>query len=115
VAGETLTPALLIAAAVVDPWCLQFHGSGSQGDFSGGSPPVTHHQSVTLFVAGAAMAFDVTIGFPLKCRHQHAPRSLARDLVQHQKLLARFPCILVLDYPQHRWRPPSTRLPPGGA
>ena len=74
---------------------------------------VAHHQGAPVLVALAAMAFDVIVGFGPKRLHQHPPRSHPRDLVQQQKLLTRFPIILLLDYLQHRWRPPSTRLPPG--
>jgi len=35
--------------------------------------------------------------------------------VHSAESLVCFPSILVLDYPQHWWRPPSTRHPPGGA
>jgi hypothetical protein len=38
---------------------------------------------------------------------------IARDIIQQQKLLTRFPLIPLLDYLQHRWRLLSTRLPPG--
>src|ERR1700693_3631488 len=61
------------------------------------------------------MAFDVIVGLRPECFDQHPPCALARDLVQRQKLLSGFPFILFLDYLQHRWRPPSTRLPPGFA
>ena len=57
-----LAVALLIATAVVDPRCLNFHGSTSQGDLAGGGVPIAHYQGVPLFVAVAAMALDIAIG-----------------------------------------------------
>jgi hypothetical protein len=71
------------------------------------------HQGAPVLVALAAMAFDVIVGFGLKRFDQHPPRSRPRDFVQQQKLLTRFPIILLLDYLQHRWRPPSNPAPTG--
>jgi hypothetical protein len=74
---------------------------------------VANHQGAPVLVALAAMAFDVIVGFGLKRFDQHPPRSRPRDFVQQQKLLTRFPIILLLDYIQHRWRPPSNPAPTG--
>jgi hypothetical protein len=38
-------------------------------------------------------------------------RSFARDLIQQQNFLTRFPLLPLLDYLQHRWRPPSNPAP----
>ncbi len=46
---------------------------------------------------------------------QHPPCALARDLIQQQKLLTRFPLIPFLDYLQPSVASPSNRLPPGFA
>jgi hypothetical protein len=102
VAGETLAVALLIATAVVVPGCLHFHGSSSQGDLAGGGVPIAHHQGMPFFIALPAMPFHVVVGLSPKRRHQHRLRSLTRDLVQQPTFLARFPCILLLSYRQHR-------------
>src|SRR6266852_5053167 len=72
-------------------------------------------QRASLLVALAAMALDVIVGLRLKRFDQHPPGALARDLIQRQKLLTGFPRSRLLDYLQHRLRPPSTRLPPGFA
>ena len=44
------------------------------------------------------MALDVIIDFGLECLDQRPPCTLARNLVQSQQLLARFPFIPLLDY-----------------
>jgi len=74
---------------------------------------VAHYQRASVLVALAPMALDVIVDLRLKRFHQHPPCALARDLVQRQKLLTGFPCILLLDYLQHRWRPPSNPAPTG--
>src|SRR5712672_2406667 len=61
------------------------------------------------------VALNVIVGLRLKRFDQHPPGALARDFIQRQKLLTGFHRSLLLDYLQHRWRPPSTRLPPGFA
>src|SRR5712672_4830743 len=58
------------------------------------------------------VALNVIVGLRLKRFDQHPPGALARDFIQRQKLLTGFHRSLLLDYLQHRWRPPSTRLPP---
>src|SRR5260370_13171842 len=61
------------------------------------------------------MALDEIVGLRLKRFDQHPPGALARNLIQRQTLLTGFPRSRLLEYLQHRWRPPSTRLPPGFA
>src|ERR1700687_1376838 len=106
---------LLILPAIVDPRRLKLHGSRAQGKLAPLAPAVAHHQRTSLLVALAALALDVIVGLRLKRFAQHPPCALARDLVQRQKPLTGFPCILLLDYLQHRWRLLPTRLPPGFA
>jgi hypothetical protein len=90
-AGEALAAALFIAPAVINPRRLHFYGSRSQGHFASGRVPVAHYQRVPLLVALGSMPLDVGVGLRLKCRHQHPSRTLSGDLVQRQKLIARFP------------------------
>jgi len=65
-----------------------------------------------VLVALAAMALHVIVGLGPEHFDQNPPWALSRDLVQQQKLLTRFPRILLIDYLQHRWRLLPTRLPP---
>src|SRR6202022_4087554 len=106
---------LFITAAVIHSRRLKLHRPGSQGKLARLGPAVAHHQPASVLVALAAMALDVIVGLSPQRFHQHPPCALARDLVQQQKLLTRFPRILLLDYLQHRWRLLPTRLPPGFA
>jgi hypothetical protein len=113
VAGEAPALTVLIAAAVIDSWCLQLHGSRAERELARLGLAVAHHQRVALLVALAAMALDVSVGFRLERLNQHPQRSPARDLIQQQNFLTRFPLIPLLDYLQHRWRPPSNPAPTG--
>ncbi len=114
-AGEAPATSLFITAAVIDPRCLKLYCPRSQRKLAPLAPAVAHHQRASLLVALAPMALDVIVGLRLKRFDQHPPCALARDLIQRQKLLTGFPCILLLDYLQHRWRLLPTRLPPGFA
>ena len=70
----------------------------------------------TTRASRAAMALDVIVGLSPERFAQHPPRALARDLIQQQNLLTRFPRILLLlDYFRYRWRLLPIRLPPGFA
>src|SRR6516162_3404887 len=106
-AGEALTATRLIQPAVIDARCLELHCPRSERHLASLAMTIAHHQGVALLVTLAAMALDVIIDFSLECLEQHPPCTLARDLVQPQKLLTRFPSIPFLDYLQHRWRLPS--------
>src|ERR1700719_2014122 len=114
-ARKALAPSLFITATVIDPRRLKLYRPRSQGKLSPLGPTVAHHHRASVLVALATMALDVIVGLRLKRFDQHPPGALARDLIQRQKLLTGFPRSRLLDYLQHRWRPPSTRLPPGFA
>jgi len=115
VARKALAASLFITATVIDPRCLKLYRPRPQGKLAPLGLTVAHHQRASVLVALATMALDVIVGLRLKRFDQHPPGALARDLIQRQKLLTGFPRSLLLDYRQHRWRPPSTRLPPGFA
>src|SRR5258708_35940400 len=110
-----MAPSLFITATVIDPRCLKLYRPCSQGKLAPLAPAVAHHQRASVLVALAMVALNVIVGLRLKRFDQHPPGALARDFIQRQKLLTGFPRSLLLDYLQHRWRPPSTRLPPGFA
>src|ERR1700747_3087561 len=110
---EALAMTILITPAGIDPRRFKLHRSCSQRQLARLSAAVAHHQGVPLLATLAAMELDVIIDFGLECFDQHPPCTLARDLVQQQKLLTRFPSIPLLDYFQHRWRLPSNPAPTG--
>jgi len=112
-AGEASALAVLIVAAVIDSWRSQLHGSRAERELARLALAVAYHQRVALLVALAAMARDVSVGFRLERLNQHPHRSPARDFIQQQNFLAHFPLISLLDYLQHRWRPPSNPAPTG--
>ena len=51
-----------------------------------------------MLIPLAVMAFNVIVDLGPERFDQHPPCALARDLIQQQKLLTRFPLIPLLDY-----------------